>query len=456
MNKLLLITYSYPPSNTPGVFRIISFVNYLCEFGFEPIVLTVSNPIDHMIDEDLHEFVRKPVAVHRVPGVDPKAPVRFLRKAIAYLARTGRKKAKKTPFRDHHVEAGKKGLKWTVTSMFEFPDSRVGWAPSAIVKALRLIHKHNISYVLTSSPPHSIHLVGLALKLLHPRCVWVSDYRDPWTIDHSNVFLLPPALERVRKRLEVVCHKHADMVVANTTTNREALLHTNSFLAASKVIVIPNGVDPADFSGLAPIRGRDGRGHIECVFVGSLYQGMIDGLLQALVMLKKTKATILENLRFSFVGYADESDRAKVESLGLAGTIRFRGMVSYRESLQYMLDADLLLYLLPAGADRGHWIPSKLYNYLPAERPILAIIPEGDAARIIRQLHVGQVIEPSQTAEIAAYLENFVSRPEGCYGRLDFEEEPARRFTRRYLTQELAESIGLLGQSSFRDGDFKE
>jgi glycosyltransferase involved in cell wall biosynthesis len=445
MEKLLLITYAYPPSNTPGVFRIISFVNYFHEFGFDAIVLTASNPTDHMSDEDLCSFVRRQPTVYKAYGLDFKQLAVKLKKFIAHLIKPRQNQQVKTvKNNDKKQQTKKKTLKSTFMRLLEFPDTRIGWVPFAVWKAHRLISKNNIKYILTSSPPHSIQLVGLIIKLLHPKCVWVSDYRDPWTDIQQIRTDLPFLMCRFEKWLERQSHKHSNLIVANTNTNREVLLRKYPTLGASKVVVIPNGVDPNDFNGLTPLRKQSTERHIHCVFVGSLYDGMIDGLLQPLLILKQRKPFTLSKMRFDFIGYANELEQSKVEALSLTEVVKFQGMVSYRDSLQYMLGADLLLYLLPSAKEMGHWIPSKLYTYLPAKRPVLAIIPEGDAAKLIRQLQVGVVFEPSKAGEIAEFLLRFIIDPGMYTNEANLEKEPARYFIRRNLVQELARNIALL------------
>jgi glycosyltransferase involved in cell wall biosynthesis len=245
----------------------------------------------------------------------------------------------------------------------------------------------------------------------------------------------------LEKWLELQAHQHADIIVANTSTNKDILLKSFPSLKPSKVVVVPNGMDPNDFCGLPPLRPEAKSGCINIVFIGSLYGGMIDCFLAALKVLKQIDPSALTSARYTFIGYVNDADRTKVDEAGLAHLVIFQGMVSYRESLQYMLGADLLLYLLPGRPEMGHCIPSKLYNYLYARRPLLAIVPDGDAAKIIRDCNAGEIFNPTQTEEIAKYLSLFIT--EGCSAEkdLDVNMENIARFERRQQVHNLARAI---------------
>jgi glycosyltransferase involved in cell wall biosynthesis len=437
--KILIITYNYPPHNTPGVFRIIGFVNYFEDYGYTPYVLTVSNPKDLDYDEELSDFVYRPAPVWRTRRIDI---VKYVVDGMRRIAKSFMKTSPAPEKGNVHPEAEKtvkssiaRTLRWCIN----FPDHAIWWAPSAIFEAWRLTKRHGIDYVLTSSPPHSIQLIGLCLKILRPGLTWIADYRDPWT-DNVAKTKQSTWLETVEAWLERSALKKADLTVANTEGNRERLLNRFSFLKSGRVIVITNGYDPKDIDKvketvIQPVAGRK-----TLTFVGSLYSGMVNSLVEACSALKAEDPMIVKRLQFLFVGYCEEDDKKLIARKGHEDLFSFVGIVSYKRSLELMAAADVLVYLLPGDKDVASWVPSKLYNYIAIGKPIAAFIPDGCAANMIRDLRAGVVIEPRATDAIKRYLKKLAENNVSLI-RPAIEPALVEKYEKKNLVGRLAKGI---------------
>jgi glycosyltransferase involved in cell wall biosynthesis len=438
MEKILLVTYNYPPTNSPGVFRILGFVNYLHEFGYHPIVLTVRNPTEVDLDPGLTRFIRRDVEVHRTRSLDLGGLAVALSRVTRAVIPTRRPvKAEAASGAQKGASRGGKTLSGAVLAMLNFPDSRVGWVPFALSKGYSLLRRSGAKFVLTSSPPHSTQLIGLGLKLLRPGVTWISDYRDPWV---DNLFTRPAKplpIDRAERSLERGAIRKADLLVANTDINKRNLLARFPFLGEDKVVVIANGFDSQDFAGLAGRAPEVTEGPIRIVYSGSLYSGMMDPLLEAVVALDEDLPEFRRRVSFLFVGFHNSEDIEKVNKMGLQDIMTFTGVVPYRESLSHALSADLLLLLLPGRPGIGHCVPSKLYVYMAAKKPVLAVVPNGNAADIVRKLGLGAVIPPSYPAALVSYLRSLLAeRP-----RYQPVGNALAEYERRHLVGKLAEAI---------------
>lgn len=419
MQELLLISYNYPPANTPGVFRVCGFVNYFPRYGYQPRVLTSSNPAGADLDPGLTAFIRVPCPVERTRDLQP---LDALARAWAALRRFWSQPAADAGGGGHLAPrtppGAPVGFAGGVKELLSFPDSKVGWVPAAIVRGWRLVKKHRIRYVLVTSPPHSAQLVGLCIKKLRPEVVLLSDFRDPWSGNVVRQTERSPWLSRLAARLESAVLNSSDCIIANTERNAADLRAAFPSVDPAKVLTITNGFDPLDFSGLLPRRAPASPGALSCVFVGTLYDGMSDGLLRALSKMRRGNPDLHQKIHFTFVGYADEREAEKITAEEFSELVSYLGSVPYQESLEFMLGADLLLYLLPNDPRTSYCIPSKLFNYMVARRPVMAILPEGEASAIIRQHGLGHIFDPSDTNGIVDFFQRLAAEGAESVGAL--------------------------------------
>ncbi|MDX1529993.1 MAG: glycosyltransferase, partial [Rhodothermales bacterium] len=328
---------------------------------------------------------------------------------------------------------GERVAQWVRANLF-VPDARVGWVPFAVWQGRRVIAEEGIDAVLTSGPPHSVHLTGGLLQRLTGR-PWIADFRDPWT-DLAYYAALPQsaptrALERALERAVL---RRADRVVTVSPAWRD-LLRAKVERPDRAFRVIQNGFDPEDF-GPPPEPSTD---QFTVVHVGSLYGSRSpEALWEALSQLRHEGAT--PRLRLRLVGRVGAEVLAALTAQGLEPITEHVPYRPHREAVEEMQRATVLLLIMePSRHERG-LITGKLYEYLAAARPVLGIgDPEGDATAILEGTGAGVVFARDDRAAIIAYFRTRYAEWE--QGRLPAgaTTEAAAPYSRRVQAGQLAD-----------------
>ena len=372
--KVLLVSFYFPPAGGGGVQRPLKLAQYLPALGIETHVLAPDDP--QWIHRD--EALRVPTQawVHRA----------------RYLGPVGRK-----PAEELH---GKEGLARLATQTRLLgrralvPDENVSWNLTAIPAAIRLVRKHEIDVVITTSPPNSIHLVGAAVKRA-TGARWVADLRDS-VVAHAH---------RRSESRAVRAKEKVDVGVAKLVArSADAVVCVSDFIAdevrtlepRGRVLTIANGSDFDDFDGLAYTPGP----RMRITHAGSFF-GKRDPrpFLQALARLRaRHRGPLprgLPQLRPRVGRRARPRRPARADSYAPRAT-----------SLALQRDSDALLLLIPDAGGRGKGVLSgKVFEYLAAERPILAAVPpDGAAAELIRETGAGVVAAPDDVDALRAAL----------------------------------------------------
>jgi len=432
MRRVLVTSYYFPPSGGSGVQRTLKFVKYLPQFGWEPIVLTVRDADYPARDESLLDEVPKEIRVYRTFIPEPYRLYRKLtgRKAdealdIATLTRTT---AEKRKLSERVAEF--------VRSCFFIPDARVGWLPFAVCAASRLIHREGITALYSSAPPYTCHLIGLGLKKRFA-LPWVVDFRDSW-VGWLSAPTRPSIPHRMDRQLERAVLKNADRILTVSRGVAEDLKKRNPDLQDGRWVVLPNGYDRSDFEGVKPL-GPDGR--FTLTYTGSLYGPRNpETLLLAVESLLKERPQLRGRLKLRFVGRIGKAIEEMLRKPEWDGLVEIVPYVSHQESIGYLLSSDVALLIIDdAPANRGI-LTGKLFEYLGAGKPVLALAPEGDAAELIRELHAGRVVHPKDVQGIRDALLSFYQdwQPGGRL-TLTMDRHAIEQFERRNLTRRLAE-----------------
>ena len=428
--KVLFVAYYFPPAGGSGVQRVLKFVRYLPEFGWQPVVLTARNADYPTLDPTLSAEVPPGVQVVRSPIVEPYALYRRLtgREAAQHLdvAVLSRPEGEKQKLAERFSE-------W-VRRTFFIPDARVGWTPFGVAAGLRILADPQVRVVVSSAPPYTTHVIGLGLHELSGK-PWVADFRDSW-VDWVSAPRRRGLPRRLDVALEGLVVRKATRVVTVTRGVAEDLLSRHPEARDARWRLIPNGFDAADFADVVP-RPRDGR--LTLIYTGSLYGARRPTtLLEALRELAARNPEVLNELKMVFVGRIADTLREELLSSSLSGIVEIHEYVPHRESLAYLLAADVaLLFIDDTPANRGI-VTGKLFEYLGARRPVLAFAPpDGDAASLIRDLDAGWVVRPGDVAAATRALEEIYNRwKRGALRPLATER--VQPFERRELTRQLA------------------
>lgn len=362
--RLLIVSYHALPSVTPGSLRVQWMAEQLVARGWDVTVLTA---------------VANPSAV-----------------AGARVLSTARAGGRPVP-----AVASRPSRLRTLWNDYAIPDRHVAWARSLAGAARRILDEHAIEVVLSTSPPHSSHL-GLARLRRRQAFRWVSDFRDPWTAPARQ--RRGPISAAIQRRMEATVLGASDAVIANTEGNREALRRAFPELPAGKLHVVPNAFDDAMLRAPAEPAGDSA----DLTYVGEIYPGMTDRLVAALARVHESAPASVP--RVAVYGDVDPREWRRIADAGLGAFVELRGRVSHAESLRAMQRSRALLLLLPDAENWSTCVPSKLYPYLASGRPTLAIVPEGDAARIVRAAGAGEALTAEDPGASAVALTAFVSR----------------------------------------------
>jgi glycosyltransferase involved in cell wall biosynthesis len=409
MTKVLLVTLYFPPAGGGGVQRPLKFATHLPALGIETHVLAPADPKWVHRDDDL--VAPTQAWVHRVRYLGPKGrlPAEELH-GLQGLERAGRKAA--LAFR-----------------RFLVPDENVSWNLTAVPAAIRIARREGVDVVVTTSPPTSVHLVGAAVRRA-TGAKWIADLRDSIVANpHRRVeSRLVRAKEATGESVARFVARNADAVTVVTDPIGDELRH----LGAQRIQTIPNGCDFEDFAGLE-YQPAD---RFRLTHTGSFFG-------------KRSPRPFLEALAQTdgdsvvrFVGDFRSADREWAASLGLGDRLELHSYLPRRQVLELQRNSEALLLLIPESGGRGRAVLSaKVFEYLAAERPILAVVPpDGAAANLIRETGAGVVVAPE---DVDAIREALV-RLEGDWraGKLDgapLSAETRARLSRQARAEELAE-----------------
>lgn len=430
--NVLFVSYYFPPDASPGSLRVGTFVRRLHEMGWRVSVVTARDPAGGRSVSDEHSFATD-IKIEETRSLDLYWQVH---RAATVTATRAPSDVPAPPDAPRRRPLWRRVLKRALSGVYaltRFPDKRAGWMWPLCFRAARVIRRDRVDIVFSSSPPHSSH-VALALLRRFVRFRWVVDMRDPWTAPRRHGRSRQGrGLHRV---LEGWVLSSCDAIVANTEGNRDALLAAFPRVEPGKVHVITNGYDDRhDASVPLPFDDLDAA---DVVYVGEVYAGMLDTFVGALCIIREQDPGALPVVHC--YGKVDAGEAGRVAASGLESTIVFKGVVTPAQSLAVMRHARSLLLLLPQNERWTTCVPSKTYPYLFAGPPILALVPDGDAARIMRDTGAGTVVTASAPATAADAVARFVSSVRD--GRERTPRDPA--LTAPYTFARLAERLDAL------------
>ncbi len=397
--KVLLITYHFPPQAASGSFRLLGFARHLPAAGWQPIVVAPPELPWEPNDVELGRQVPADVPVRPAPYP------RFAPKVLRALA------------------------------------PRALWLPRALAVCRAAMYADRPDVILTSGPPHWVHLLGLALRRSFG-VPWVADFRDPWTINTRG--RLPgwlPMWENVWERLVFA---EADLVLANAP-NARALFQRTYPAHADKVVTLTNGFDPAE----GPLAAPAADGPLSLVHAGELYLSRDPvPLLDALADWNQQTD---RRARLEVIGrnYLPINLTEEIRRRGLERDVVMTGQLPYRASLEAMARARILVLFDTPRRTVG--VPAKLYEYFGAGRPILALAEhDGDVAHVLRDSGVlHRLASPQDAGQIRQALTELVG---ALAEQIDYQADAdrLRRYTRAHLAGELAALLARLAPAPAR------
>lgn len=394
--SVLILSAHYPPSRSAGTHRILRFSRDLTALGWRVSVLTLA-PASYRPGTPVDEGLCREVPVG-VRVVRTKVPGRG--RSQAPTPRTEGPRPGQTP------EARRfQWLRRQWQLLCSTPDRELAWCLSAIPAGVRLVEEQSVDVILSSAPPFTAHLIAAEVARRTGR-PWVADFRDPWArAPWGSKWRNAGWTGWVHRYLERRTIALASKIIVNTKRMQADFESHYDAATAPKFQTITNGFDTASLNGRArPVRRTASTETLVLCHAGNLYQARDPRpLLRALALLRQAGTLPVDAFRLQFVGSAgDEFDTAgHVVSLGLESVVEFVPPVGHGEGLGYMRAADVLVAIQP---DTTLQIPVKVYEYLWARRPILALASEGAVADLLAELGAGVVVPAADEGAIATAL----------------------------------------------------
>jgi glycosyltransferase involved in cell wall biosynthesis len=294
--------------------------------------------------------------------------------------------------------------------------------------------------VVVSSPTFFAIGAGWLLARVK-RARLVVEVRDLWPAIFSELGLLTSRrLIRLLERLELAAYAAADTVIVVSDGFRANLIERG--VSAEKVHTIRNGVNPDEFDpdGLADaeLRARLGAGPGDCLV---LYAGT-HGISQGLTSLAAAAALLTEEqIRFAFVGEGADKLRLQrqVTELGLRNVTMLSGL-PHEQVPALLAAADICLVPLRDVPLFSSFIPSKMFEYLAAGKPVVGAVA-GEAAQILREAGAW-VVPPADSQALAAAIRTLATDPQRreamgrqgrCYVEKYFDRRTLARLYRKLL-----------------------
>ena len=422
--KLLIITYYWPPAGGPGVQRWLKFVKYLPDFGVLPIVYIPENPIYPIVDENLLKEVSDKAIILKHKIFEPYQLASFLSKNKTKKISSGIiPNQKNQSFLD-------KVLLWIRGNLF-IPDARVFWVKPSVSFLEKYILENEIDTIVTSGPPHSLHLIGLELKQ-KLNIKWFADFRDPWTtIGYHKSLRLSNYAVKKHKDLEYKVLNSADTIIVTSNTTKDEF----QAITTKPIAVITNGYDTEN------VEKQSLDSKFSLAHIGSFLSERNPKLLwETLVELLDEIPDFKSHLEIKLMGAVSQEVLETISSFGLNPYLNNLGYVSHSEAIVHQKKSQVLLLIEINSDDTKSIIPGKLFEYMVSGRPIIAIGPNGsDFAEIIAKTNTGVFFDYSEKMKLKSVLL-------GCYnqfleGKLQSNAVGLLQYSRKSLTGKLVELI---------------
>ena len=418
--KVLIITYYWPPSGGSGVQRWLKFSKYLRDFNIEPVIYTVDNPSYPINDTSLESEIPLGLEVLKQPIFEPNS----------FLSIFGNNKKKESAgfLNPNPTLLGRFFL--YVRANYFIPDARKFWIKPSVKFLSNYLKNNEIEVVITTGPPHSMHIIGLALRDKF-KIKWISDFRDPWTeIDYFQQLPLTKKANKKHHQLEQEVLEKSDMVIVVGETMKKKFLKHNH-----NIEVLTNGFDSYENSLTIELDSNFSITH-----VGLMNADRNPTILwEVLYEISSENIDFKNNLRIKFIGKIDDTVIQDIQVFNPKNIVRIP-YLDHEEVRKYQASSQVLLLSINHVPSAKGIITGKIFEYLQAKRPILGIGPEdGDAAAILKKTNAGNIVGFNNKVELKAAVLKLYK---------DFKEEKLfvksiniEQFHRKNITRQLAQVI---------------
>ncbi len=419
-NKVLVIAYYFPPMGLSGVQRTLKFVKYLPKYDWEPTVLTVTPTAYYALDYGmLREMNENKIRTIRTNSIDPTR-----------LFEAGK------PVKMPHEKL--RNFMSGVSQAVFIPDNKVGWKHEALKAARKLMREEKFDVILSTAPPYTCHLIGMALSNEFGIPL-VVDYRDAW-VDNPLHFYLTPYHKVLHQKLEKKVLRASSKIITINRRIKELMIRRYRFLDYNDIAIIPQGYDPADFQVEDALK-LPYSDRMRFTYSGTFYRNRTPKyFLRALSEVLKEHPGYRKKIEAVFIGTFRKENLALIESLELQDVVKIFGYLDHKSAMRYLLTSDVLWLTIGNGRGEDMVSTGKLFEYIGSRKPIFGLVPNGVARSTITESKAGRVVNPDDVQGIKkAIIEYYALWEKNQLPEID--PEFAHYYDRIKLTGELAREL---------------
>ena len=420
--RVLIVAYYWPPAGGPGVQRWLNFVKYLPQNGIKPVVFVPENANYPIIDKSFEQEIPDGVEVLKFPIFEPYQWASFLGKKETNSISSGIIEKKEN-------QTFTQKLMLYIRGNYFIPDARIFWVKPAVKYLTDFLAKNkDIKTLITTGPPHSLHLIGLKLKQQN-KMNWVADFRDPWTtIGYHKKLKLTEKAHKKHLHLEQEVLDKASLILTTSYTTKQEF----SEKTTTPIQVITNGFEPKEVLK-KPLDKNFTLAHI-----GSLLSDRNPLVLwEVLQELLQENTEFKKHFKLRLIGKVSKEVLASLATYHLTDFVENLGYLPHQEAVLFQNTSQVLLLIEIDSVETRGIIPGKLFEYLNTSRPIIAIGPEKwDVNQVMKAVGAESCFTyQDKTAlkdSIAAYFKAYQE------ANLKATDRFTENFTRKALTKQLA------------------
>ncbi len=435
MKKVLVIAYFFPPLGGSGVQRTLKFVKYLPEFGIQPLVSTVKHGHNFAYDESLLSEIPETVKVFRSNSMETLWLRRIIEKPAAF-------RRQKTSFSVPADQENKDPItegKSFKQCLFDFldnylfiPDSKMRWLPCGFFTSLKAARKEKVDLLFSSSYPYTVHIIALLVNKFY-RKPWIADFRDPWVGNKAMVKNIA-FRRKLDSWLEGKVVKNAAYII-NVTPPLTEMYRQRYPEFAEKMITITNGFDEQDFGSLCPVQ-QDKFTLIYTGIINEIHYD-IETFVRGIAAFLQEQPAARTRFQCLFIGYIPPAVTEIFVKYKIRDILVILPYMDHRECLNYLAGANL--QFLTFGQDLDNAYSGKLFDYIGSGKPVLALVPEGIAAELIRDKQIGTVISLGHWQEVSKGVEKYYQDWLQGQTKNPVPASKCREFSRKNLAGQLAD-----------------
>jgi glycosyltransferase involved in cell wall biosynthesis len=419
MFKVLVIAYYFPPMGLSGVQRTLKFVKYLKNFNWQPTVITTGEvgyfAHDNSLTKELDDLN---IQVIRIGGKEPNAmlakfgtiklPTEFIRKILNRISQT-----------------------------IFIPDNKISWSKKAYKKVEEILSNEHFDAIFVTCPPFSAFSYVSQIRKKSDIPIFV-DYRDLWYESYFS-FYPTPVHKHLHKKEEYNALKAVDRVLVTNRRIKEKLLKDFPFLSFDDIVILSHGFDPEDFERI-PAHPKP-KNKLVIMYSGIfMAYNTPKYFLKAFKELSVERPDIAAEIELQFVGYLGKENRKLVRKLNLQEFVKDFGYVNHDDSIAKIKSADVLWFMVDRLKNIDAILPGKVYEYVGAQKPVIACVPDGAAKMAVEEYGAGFICEPDNISNIKQtlltvfqlYKKNQLPKP---------EETILEKYRRDYLTEMLSKQF---------------